>query len=505
MKRLLFISVLLMMTTVLFGQTVKIISNPIRPCAGDEVVFTAAFDSLGGRSNIEYRLYRDSERLAVIDVPHDTVTFDTVTTVPGNYYVRATYHGERYYSDTIALAALESEFYDTTCAGTPYEWNQMVCDTTGDYTWVYSSVVTGCDSTVTLHLTIFDPIEYSFDTTTCAGVPLEWNGQEYSEPGEYQYTYTAANGCDSLVTMHLKVLPVQTSIQKASICPGYSYTWNGHAYYEAGTYTATFTGVNGCDSIVTLELVFKQKVEIAISGDPSICHNNTSAYTVDEIDNASYDWVVTGGTVTGGEGTHSITVLWDGDKEGQVLVNVVNGDGCSDSDSMAVSVNSYVEKLNSIQVKKTKEGSQYMLIYKNPESGLKYQWYKDDEAIEGATGQYYMVEEGLPTGIYKVYVSHNVDSDGNLFCGAYTEAVEIGTQKAAFSIFPNPAGEGSELFLDGIYESVTVTIYSIDGRMIRQFKTETNGKLPISLSNGCYFVEIMDVNHNKQVEKLIIK
>ncbi|MBP5206076.1 MAG: fibrobacter succinogenes major paralogous domain-containing protein [Bacteroidales bacterium] len=39
-----------------------------------------------------------------------------------------------------------------------------------------------------------------------------------------------------------------------TICSGDSYTWNGQTYSESGDYTQTFSTVNGCDSVVTLHL-----------------------------------------------------------------------------------------------------------------------------------------------------------------------------------------------------------------------------------------------------------
>lgn len=48
------------------------------------------------------------------------------------------------------------------------------------------------------------PIVSSFSETTCQ--PYEWNGQIYSTSGNYSQTFVSQNGCDSTVTLNLSVI-----------------------------------------------------------------------------------------------------------------------------------------------------------------------------------------------------------------------------------------------------------------------------------------------------------
>ena len=61
----------------------------------------------------------------------------------------------------------------------------------------------GCDSTITLHLTI----NYSsYDTVVDTGVnQYEWNGETYTESGEYVYEGQTEAGCDSIVVLQLTI------------------------------------------------------------------------------------------------------------------------------------------------------------------------------------------------------------------------------------------------------------------------------------------------------------
>ena len=55
---------------------------------------------------------------------------------------------------------------------------------------------------------------------------------------------------------NLLLLPPSVTSEpiSATICSGESYTWNGNTYTHPGTYTDTLTNIHGCDSIVTLHL-----------------------------------------------------------------------------------------------------------------------------------------------------------------------------------------------------------------------------------------------------------
>ena len=62
------------------------------------------------------------------------------------------------------------------------------------------------------------------------------------------------DGCDSMVIRNLLVLDnVETSMDSV-LCPGGIVTFGNSIISEAGTYTESFVGANGCDSTVVLNL-----------------------------------------------------------------------------------------------------------------------------------------------------------------------------------------------------------------------------------------------------------
>ena len=68
-----------------------------------------------------------------------------------------------------------------------------------------------------------------------------WNGKEYSVAGEYIDTLQSTQGCDSIVTLILKVLPeVVGTEESVTICYGESYTWQGVDYLVFGIIAPSF-------------------------------------------------------------------------------------------------------------------------------------------------------------------------------------------------------------------------------------------------------------------------
>ena len=117
----------------------------------------------------------------------------------------------------------------------------------------------GCDSVVTLHLTINTAT--TGDTTAVACGSFTWYGTTYTESTETA-THTLVNlaGCDSVVTLHLTISNSTTGDTTATACD--SFTWYGTTYTESTeTPTHTFTNLAGCDSVVTLHLTVRYSTE----------------------------------------------------------------------------------------------------------------------------------------------------------------------------------------------------------------------------------------------------
>ena len=158
---------------------------------------------------------------------------------------------------------------ETIIACDSYEWNGETYTKSGEYTYT-TTAANGCDSIVTLHLTI-NKAQYAEESVTACD-SYEWNGKTYTESGEYTYTTTAANGCDSIVTLHLTINQTQYAEETVTACD--SYEWNGETYTESGDYTYTTTSEQGCDRVETLHLTIN-KSEVGATEYVTICYDET--------------------------------------------------------------------------------------------------------------------------------------------------------------------------------------------------------------------------------------
>ncbi len=173
------------------------------------------------------------------------------------------------------LPAIVTNLNVSICAGESYTVGNSTYTDAGAYTDVLTAA-NGCDSTVNLNLTVLPIPQTTLNVAICQGQDYQVGNSNYTLPGVYRDTLTAATGCDSIVTLNLQVInPVETYLS-VQICPGQTYTLGGVAYDTTGNYQALFVAASGCDSIVYLNLSLTDL--ITSNTNVSIC--NGQSYSV---------------------------------------------------------------------------------------------------------------------------------------------------------------------------------------------------------------------------------
>ena len=139
------------------------------------------------------------------------------------------------------------------CEGEMFGWQGQQLTSTGVYTVSYTSI-NGCDSVYIMTFTV-NP-KYAFDEThtICDGNTYVWHNHSLTHSGTYSQTYQTVAGCDSIYTLHLVVNPVYAFEENYSMNEGNTYAWQGQSFTTSGTYTIGYLTLNGCDSIYTLHL-----------------------------------------------------------------------------------------------------------------------------------------------------------------------------------------------------------------------------------------------------------
>lgn len=137
-----------------------------------------------------------------------------------------------------------------------YLWNngsslQNIYVTASGSYQVTVSDANGCQSVSAPVLISVFPIDSMMQyQTSCNSYEWSATGQTYQTGGTYIVSLQNQHGCDSIITLQLTLLFSDTLHQNFSICPGSSVTVGSNTYDTDGIYTDVFTASNGCDSVV---------------------------------------------------------------------------------------------------------------------------------------------------------------------------------------------------------------------------------------------------------------
>ncbi|MDY0314736.1 MAG: T9SS type A sorting domain-containing protein, partial [Bacteroidales bacterium] len=140
------------------------------------------------------------------------------------------------------------------CDNEVYEFAGEELNETGEYSYTFESI-NGCDSIVNLNLIVNPTYNENLNIEICDNEVYDFAGEELNETGEYSYTFESINGCDSIVNLNLIVNPTYNENLNIEICDNEVYYFAGEELNETGEYSYTFESINGCDSIVNLNLI----------------------------------------------------------------------------------------------------------------------------------------------------------------------------------------------------------------------------------------------------------
>ncbi|OFX56583.1 MAG: hypothetical protein A2046_13440 [Bacteroidetes bacterium GWA2_30_7] len=153
-----------------------------------------------------------------------------------------------------------------------------------------TTAVFGCDSIIITYLTVNSIYSETNSAVICNGDSLIFGTQTLKTAGVYYETFTSVNGCDSVVSLTLTLIQPSSSTNTITTCD--SYIWIDGITYTSSNNTATFTLTNasGCDSIITLDLTINSNtgIDVAtacdsymwIDGNTYTSSNNTATFTL---------------------------------------------------------------------------------------------------------------------------------------------------------------------------------------------------------------------------------
>lgn len=259
----------------------------------------------------------------------------------------------------------------TICFGENYNFRGKILNESGIY---YDSLKTimGCDSIIyQLKLNITPKITKHIKSSICEGERYTENGFDETEAGIYIRHLTNQNGCDSTVTLQLSVISgidgqIQTELQDCSthtyrfkllsddITNGTSYFWEFddqedadvstplHSYADSGQYLVRLKVNNeqDCQTVITYPLavpfytedinIFSDRLSVSIN-DPEI------ELWTDIFPNTNYRWELGDGTsMEGPKVSHSYKLNTDGYYT--VRLTATNSDNCQTEQSERIEI-----------------------------------------------------------------------------------------------------------------------------------------------------------------------
>ncbi len=146
-----------------------------------------------------------------------------------------------------------SSIQKSVCFGSSFSFNGAALRSSGIYYDTLSNV-DGCDSLITLNLTVRPAIVSNISANGCSSKGYQFKGTTLVQSGVYSDTLSDSNGCDSIVKLNLTLYDPSTTNISKTICTGDSFIFQQQVLTGSGVYTDTLSGFYSCDSIVILNL-----------------------------------------------------------------------------------------------------------------------------------------------------------------------------------------------------------------------------------------------------------
>ena len=388
-----------------------------------------------------------------------------------------------------------------------YLWLDGNTYTTSNSTATHTLInIAGCDSVVTLALTINNPT-VGTDTQTACESYLWLDGNTYTTSNNTAiHTLTTIAGCDSVVTLNLTINNATFGTDTQTACN--SYLWIDGNTYTTSNNTAThiLTNMTGCDSLVTLNLTINNSVGtdiqtacesyLWIDGNTYLASNNTATHTLTNM--AGCDSVVTLNLTINNPtfGTDMQTAcnsyLWiDGNiyttSNNTATHTLTNMAGCDSVVTLNLTVNNISDVTTTL--------TDITVTANN--STASYVWLDCDNnfaPIPGETTQSFTPTEN---GNYAVELSENGCLDTSACVAVTTIGIIENSMTENFIIFPNPTEGVVKIVFENDLEELNVSLFSIEGKLLKS-KTFTNSSTITFEIEGSSGVYLLKLNSNNQ-------
>jgi hypothetical protein len=391
-----------------------------------------------------------------------------------------------------------------------------VCDSyrspSGKYTWTTTGTYydtlrnkVGCDSALTINLTVYYKALRTIAVKTCDRYRSPSGKRTWTVSGKYTDTIATKNGCDSILTINLTVVKSSSASISITECEKYRSPSKKYLWTSSGTYLDTLLNKSGCDSVITVNLTVNYNSSTLLDIDACERYRSPSG---------KYLWTISGAyndTLVNKTGCDSfITVdlklhpktssnqfksvcvrmlspskkyVWT--KSGKYNDTIPNRWGCD-------SVLTFNLTVNEVDVTVTKnEPTLTATVF-----GATYQWLDCNNkyaSIPGATGQVFTAKS---IGNYAVKITENSCTDTSA-CYSISKVGSIQNTAISngFTAYPNPANGIVNIQSLNPMNNASIKLLSANGIVVSNTNNHFGNSAIINISeqaNGIYFLEIIE-------------
>jgi len=240
------------------------IQTKVSLCIEDTVILTASKSFLG---KFEYQWYKDG--IAILGAK--ALSYSIPRGMSGDYRVRLSYGSECEISAPFYYVnqELETKKIDTTiCPGNPIQLANKIYSYAGIYFDTLKNQI-GCDSILEIKVDTFPKYLQTIKVERCSNTAFEFDGRSLDSTGVYTFSYSSLNGCDSTILVDLLVHKNEYNEFNFEICDGEYVQVANKIYDQAGLFYDTLSNVLGCDSVLEINILQRNLHQLNL--DSTIC------------------------------------------------------------------------------------------------------------------------------------------------------------------------------------------------------------------------------------------
>ncbi|GLR17064.1 T9SS type A sorting domain-containing protein [Portibacter lacus] len=272
-----------------YEHTFETINNHL--CTGDTLTYNNEKIFAGGTyiQDLENRNGCDSTLTIIINEFSPSESYNVRETCDGDPWSE---NGENLYTDGIhfqtipnavgcdSIITIDLTVHELTfetmdlqvCKDQPRDVNGIFYDVEGTFTQDLTNAA-GCDSTLTIIVEIVEEIRAEYHEELCEGGSTTINGEFFDATRTTEQYFTSSIGCDSVLTVSVIVHPHTFGQVDTTVCTGSTTYVNGQAFTAGGVYSQKIENMAGCDSTITVSI--KELSPTSSSANYEICEGDS--------------------------------------------------------------------------------------------------------------------------------------------------------------------------------------------------------------------------------------